>query len=354
MEESVSENTHTKYALAGIINHRGDSEGGHYVTQIHFDDDTWTEFNDKVVDPTTLDKIHEESDPHTKKKCWTPYVLMYEKIVEEGEPSDSSEDDGEDTPNNSDSGGEEDNPDKKGDGNGGNTINGEKGANGENGINDDDADNRNPNNDNGGDPDIRDSIEGPCNTNCACVCHSTNEGLQPPVTGTHYTSGVPPVHRGSTETGHLVLAGEETLMPGQAHLDINAQINGINIQFPRYLLEDYFDPSTSHDHTTVTLSMTDANNQTGLLSATAILKLGPRGEVEASEGRKRKTPYGEEDVDVNGAVKGGRGPGGSPSKRQKTASPPKTPSPNKRRKTLSPTTKLKTPSASRAKKGASC
>ncbi|EXJ86843.1 hypothetical protein A1O3_03797 [Capronia epimyces CBS 606.96] len=67
----------TKYRLKAIVNHLGTRSVGHYTNQVFIDGRSFT-INDTDVKPTSL-----KSTVNRQDKGWTPYVLLYEKIVDQ-------------------------------------------------------------------------------------------------------------------------------------------------------------------------------------------------------------------------------------------------------------------------------
>lgn len=73
----------TKYRLVAIINHLGEKDEGHYINEI-YSDGRWFEINDMTVRRFSLEEtLAGQADG------WTPYVLLYERIIdEEDEPEE--------------------------------------------------------------------------------------------------------------------------------------------------------------------------------------------------------------------------------------------------------------------------
>ena len=72
-----------KYNLKGVNLHKGNSEGGHYISIIKVDKDNWYKFNDSNVKKFDINKLEDEcyggikEDDH-KEKTMSAYLLFYE------------------------------------------------------------------------------------------------------------------------------------------------------------------------------------------------------------------------------------------------------------------------------------
>ena len=173
----VSGSLLTRYRLQSIISHQGTQEGGHYITHI-CRDGKWSSFNDdKDVQQTTLSKILNQPGE------FTPYVLLYEKIVQDDVTEDHHDKDG----NGSTSG--DNNTDKE--------------------------------NDDGDGPDGNDSR-----------CKQCQDAL-PTCVDTSQT-----FHGSSTET-RLQLATTEKPTEGQLFITADASFGQYKISFPTYVQENY-------------------------------------------------------------------------------------------------------------------
>ncbi|EXJ57456.1 hypothetical protein A1O7_07804 [Cladophialophora yegresii CBS 114405] len=80
-ERGQAHDLSSKYTLVGIISHQGTRDGGHYITNVRRGDD-WHEFDDDSVKKTSLKAVLDQ------KRRFTPYVILYERIPEEGERED--------------------------------------------------------------------------------------------------------------------------------------------------------------------------------------------------------------------------------------------------------------------------
>ena len=82
-------NHFARYRLTGLILHRGNQNGGHYVAKVRAPDDRWYIFNDDHVDPQNAREARtqrpSETNP-TPEACFTPYVLFYERLYYTEEP----------------------------------------------------------------------------------------------------------------------------------------------------------------------------------------------------------------------------------------------------------------------------
>ena len=89
LDKSIRPVGTSKYQLVGIVNHQGTLDAGHYHAQI-CRDGKWFDFDDQEVNETTFDRILDGQKRYQKGNArqvplglrWTPYVLMYEKIIE--------------------------------------------------------------------------------------------------------------------------------------------------------------------------------------------------------------------------------------------------------------------------------
>ncbi|KAK5447876.1 hypothetical protein LTS15_009375 [Exophiala xenobiotica] len=85
LEPRMSFGSSTRYRLVAILSHTGQLKRGHYVSDV-YSEGTWYRVDDDAVSKTTFDKIKRENK-------FTPYILSYEKIVED----DTSDDDNRDS-----------------------------------------------------------------------------------------------------------------------------------------------------------------------------------------------------------------------------------------------------------------
>ena len=74
-----------KYELRGVVVHKGDVQGGHYVSIIKVDKDKWYEFNDSIVKEFDIKNLEEECfggvDPNkNEEKKNSAYLLIYELL----------------------------------------------------------------------------------------------------------------------------------------------------------------------------------------------------------------------------------------------------------------------------------
>ena len=67
-----------KYHLIGAITHKGlSSDGGHYMSWIHFHDNEWARIDDEIVGPVDTEEIHKLAGG---RDCDMAYMLLYRRI----------------------------------------------------------------------------------------------------------------------------------------------------------------------------------------------------------------------------------------------------------------------------------
>ncbi|KAJ9610667.1 hypothetical protein H2200_005444 [Cladophialophora chaetospira] len=99
VDEKLPPPSSSKYRLVGLVNHKGTLGGGHYINQVR-NGNEWLEINDEKVETTTFDAIlqaqramlKDKKGKETKIKVidrWTPYLLMYERITDDGAGNDN-------------------------------------------------------------------------------------------------------------------------------------------------------------------------------------------------------------------------------------------------------------------------
>jgi hypothetical protein len=84
LEPRMSFGSSTTYRLVAIISHSGELNQGHYVSEV-YSGGCWYTVNDQKVSQTTFDDIKKETE-------FTPYVTLYEKIVEDDASDDNNKD----------------------------------------------------------------------------------------------------------------------------------------------------------------------------------------------------------------------------------------------------------------------
>jgi hypothetical protein len=84
LEPGMSFGSSTTYRLVAIISHSGELNQGHYVSEV-YSGGCWYTVNDQKVSQTTFDNIKKETE-------FTPYVTLYEKIVEDDASDDNDKD----------------------------------------------------------------------------------------------------------------------------------------------------------------------------------------------------------------------------------------------------------------------
>lgn len=84
--EGVPDPAGTQYRLVSAISHSGTRSRGHYICDVRAGD-SWWQVNDDQVTGTTLegviDRQNRPTGPKKPAKPFTPYILMYEKMVEQ-------------------------------------------------------------------------------------------------------------------------------------------------------------------------------------------------------------------------------------------------------------------------------
>lgn len=99
LEHRMSFGSSTKYRLVAILSHSGTLNAGHVISEV-CSGGIWYRVNDDDVWQTTFDDIK-------KEKLFTPYILLYEKIVED-DGSDDNHADRNVSPEGGDGGGNDD------------------------------------------------------------------------------------------------------------------------------------------------------------------------------------------------------------------------------------------------------
>ena len=78
-------NEYYKYKLRGVVIHKGDAQGGHFVSLINVDKDKWYEFNDIIVKEFNINNLEEEcfggmDQNKNEEKKNSAYLLFYELL----------------------------------------------------------------------------------------------------------------------------------------------------------------------------------------------------------------------------------------------------------------------------------
>ena len=243
LEKRLPTGLTTKYHLVSIVSHAGTREGGHYVSYARRDDD-WYEFDDLDVTKVDFDEIL------LGEKGLTPYILLYEKDA------------------------------------GANETDGGEGR--------------------GGTSDKIDEEETKHVPEDESVCHHEDQRtakLKHQVGGGRSVGGdseepnlTPYVPRLIFEETSIPIKIASRLTPGldEMFFQIDAQINGCQILFPKFLLEGCKTPNIRHSGS-VTLSLEDSAGRTGSIEGRAHLALakdirdGFRQSAPPEPGRKRKS-----------------------------------------------------------------
>ncbi|KIW93718.1 uncharacterized protein Z519_05032 [Cladophialophora bantiana CBS 173.52] len=201
------------YQLKAIVNHQGDKDRGHYVCYVRRGE-IWHVFNDAL----RVKKISFK-DILNHKGGYTPYMLLYERIVQNEE--DSVDGDQVDAPS------------------GGNTV-GDAGG---------DSDARNTE-----DKRDRSNEDGRGGGNQRRDCQSpVNGGAQ---------------DGPQSSSAQLKVATEKDPRPGQLFIDIKAGVGRYEFKFPTLVLENYA-RSTNDNHAFVEMWVRDSEGQTWEIEGSA-------------------------------------------------------------------------------------
>jgi uncharacterized UBP type Zn finger protein len=67
-----------KYHLVGVLTHQGlSSDGGHYMSWTHFQQNEWARIDDEIVGPVDTDEIHKLAGG---KDCPMSYLMLYRRL----------------------------------------------------------------------------------------------------------------------------------------------------------------------------------------------------------------------------------------------------------------------------------
>ncbi|KAK5193538.1 hypothetical protein LTR92_006909 [Exophiala xenobiotica] len=198
LEPGMSFGSSTTYRLVAVLSHIGELNHGHYVSDV-YSGGCWYTVNDQKVSQTTFDDIKKETE-------FTPYILLYEKVVEDGTSDDDNKDD-----------------------NGGPKIVGEDGSD------DNHADkNGSKTGSDGNDEGERTDVEGPK----TAIDQDNTIDEQEEDSSAPWNPCLPTYspHDGGAPL-QMQLAGDRTPEAGQYLVQWWATINGCNFELPKFLLE---------------------------------------------------------------------------------------------------------------------
>ncbi|KIX03458.1 uncharacterized protein Z518_07010 [Rhinocladiella mackenziei CBS 650.93] len=231
LEKRIPGRQSTQYQLVSIVSHHGDPDSGHYIANLFYDKTrTWYEVDDDRVEEEDFEDILKQQDD------WTPYLLMYEKIVDnENEFSKDKED--EDVKNNND--------------------------------NDDKV---------------------VCQS-CGCKCQ--RRPLPPSLT-------VLPTCRLHGQETELQLATTDMPQHKELFIEVVAKIDAYEIKFPKYGLDNFTLHQKSEPYACIVLDVEDHGNRTAQVKGSATVTIGKKTKESGTDacGKRKWTPDSDDEDDA--------------------------------------------------------
>lgn len=283
LDKKLPAGTPSKYRLMGIVSHRssrsGNEKSGHYKAHVNFDG--WHTFDDETVKRTRFKSIQKAQ---TENHPWTPYILLYEKVIEDsagvsnqGDGKTNAKDhrtENDETPGQAEDAKANQEEDNAGTADGHGEIQDQ-----ENPVVDIEEHEREdshgnieepPKGDGGtkNDDDVGRTGDKRC-PQCRCKCE-----CPPPATALptwNHTAVMSQPHQ--PRSLQVTTASEPR--PGQLFIKASANVNGYKISFPTYVLEGYMPLVNGGQCADVTLELSDHHGQSALIKGSALINRRP-------------------------------------------------------------------------------